>query len=312
MMRRTIALFVCMILCGMSFPADTAEISCGVGSFTFTWRQGIVTGLLMRPEEAHRHPASSCGPAALLTGKISKGDYEKVLAFVNAHRITLVALNSSGGNVDEALKIGRLFRRQLIGTLSAENVSDEADPPPLRHICASACALIWFGGVDREGWVGVHRPTTNDASFRESSPDKASTEYRRELEDIDDYLNEMEVPKSIVELMVNTSSADLSWVDATSGLRRPPSIAEWEDASCGSNVDETNDVHAECVKRVLSKHRDEKADFFPWRYLSFGGAIVVLIWLIIHRLRVSASTLTTETGQDGKPGREGAGLTHGC
>jgi hypothetical protein len=49
------------------------------------------------------------------------------------------------------------------------------------------------------------------------------------------YLNEMEVPRSIVELMVATSSSDIRWVnpDLTEGLDRPPSIAEWVDASCG-------------------------------------------------------------------------------
>src|SRR5262249_47078306 len=101
-------------------------------------------------------------------------------------------------------------------------------------ICASACALIWFGAVTRQGTVGLHRPRIDDPMFRGLSPPDASTAYRRLLERIDAYLNEMEVPKSIIESMIATGSGDIRWVeDIDDGLDHPPSIAEWIDASCG-------------------------------------------------------------------------------
>ena len=38
---------------------------------------------------------------------------------------------------------------------------------------------------------------------------------------------------------VSTGSSEIEWVDSeTTGLRRPASIAEWEDASCGSFTSE--------------------------------------------------------------------------
>jgi formylglycine-generating enzyme required for sulfatase activity len=53
------------------------------------------------------------------------------------------------------------------------------------------------------------------------------------------YLDDMEVPKPMVDVMVSTSSSEIRWIDSdTDGLRRPPSIAEWEDASCGSFTSE--------------------------------------------------------------------------
>jgi hypothetical protein len=44
-------------------------------------------------------------------------DYEKVATFLDARRPKMFALKSNGGDVDEALKIGCLFRKFLILTL---------------------------------------------------------------------------------------------------------------------------------------------------------------------------------------------------
>jgi hypothetical protein len=195
-----------------------------------------------------------------LRGQISKGDYEKVATFLKAHLpfVSNFSLASPGGDVDEALKIGRLFRKYLIATVAPVNEHFEAtglvhdDVPFLSSgsrdlcrgqdcICASACALIWMGGISRSGTVGLHRPRIDDPIFRGLPPAEASTAYRQVLGRVAAYLDEMEVPKSIVASMVATSSGDILWVDNfIDGLEEPPSIAEWEDASCGSDVDWSN------------------------------------------------------------------------
>jgi hypothetical protein len=83
--------------------------------------------------------------------------------------------------------------------------------------------------------VGLHRPRTDDPAFKGLSPVDASTKYRQMLDMVATYLNEMEVPGSIVELMVVTGSSDIRWVNHDDNdLRAPPSIAEWVDASCGT------------------------------------------------------------------------------
>jgi hypothetical protein len=91
--------------------------------------------------------------------------------------------------------------------------------------------------------------------FKGLSPADASTAYRRALASIAAYLDEMEVPKSIIESMVTTSSSDIRWVDAgNDGLERvPPSIAEWEYASCGSSAASV------CTGRLLANNRDRLA-----------------------------------------------------
>jgi hypothetical protein len=71
--------------------------------------------------------------------------------------------------------------------------------------------------------------------FSRLAPPDASAAYRQVTRGIATYLEEMEVPRSIIELMDNTSSGDIRWIDAISDrVDHPPSIAEWADASCGS------------------------------------------------------------------------------
>ena len=277
MSRRAVTFLVCMILSWISTPSQSAEISCA---------------------------GSTSGPCffapGLLSGQISKGDYEKVVTLLRAsvakatgtQFLTEFVLNSPGGDVDEALKIGRLFRKYLI-TTTAPLHATAASPSQMPYLilrsmispgnielcrgredceCASACALIWFGGVDRGGTVGMHRPRINDPMFKGLSPVDASNTYRQVLGRIAAYLGEMEVPKPIIETMVATSSDDIRWVDGIDDkLDRPPSIAEWEDASCGSgnnfgNVLNWNEVTQQqhdqiqnkfqCVLNLLSTHRD--------------------------------------------------------
>jgi hypothetical protein len=79
-------------------------------------------------------------------------------------------------------------------------------------ICASACALMWFGAVERLGEVGLHRPSTEDPAFKALPPAEASTTYRRILSSIISYLDEMEVPKPMIDAMVSTSSSEIRWV----------------------------------------------------------------------------------------------------
>jgi hypothetical protein len=117
------------------------------------------------------------------------------------------------------------------------------------------------------GKVDLHRPRINDPEFKELSPAEASTAYRQVLASIAAYLDEMEVPKPIIESMIGTSSDDIRWVESDGdGLERPPSIAEWEDAPCGSHVSINLDnatpqqiaefgKKSDCVSDLLSSHR---------------------------------------------------------
>jgi hypothetical protein len=254
------ALIALMVTCGNNVPSNAAEISCSQ-LYTGDNKAQPIFGQKIDWGGPGRVPTPyvTCS-GGFLRGEISKGDYDKVAMFLKAHHpfVLNFSLASPGGDVGEALKIGRLFRRYLIATIAPGNEHFEAtgmvhdDVPFLSSgsrdlcrgqdcICASACALIWMGGVFRSGTVGLHRPRIVDPMYRALMPADASTAYNRLLGEVGAYLTDMEVPKPIIETMVATSSGDILWVNSISdGLEVPPSIAEWENASCGSDVNWLN------------------------------------------------------------------------
>jgi len=112
---------------------------------------------------------------AFLHGKIVKGDYEKLEAFYrpNHNVLNVFDLASPGGDLLEAIKIGRFMRTFLMTALSAHMVDPMLVQKGLEPwhgltcrgpecLCASACALIWFGAVDR---VPGNRPTGPPSPF---------------------------------------------------------------------------------------------------------------------------------------------------
>jgi hypothetical protein len=176
----------------------------------------------------------------LLRGQIVGGDYENVVRlFRDSHPVLRkFSLISPGGSVEEAIRIGRLFRKYAITARAPFrffNGSFEAFGPHAatllcagssESVCASACVLIWFGAVDRWGTVGLHRPHADDPAFRAMTPSEASVAYGRMLDSVRKYLDEMEVPKQLIESMVATGSAEIRWADAVEdNVRRPH--AEW-------------------------------------------------------------------------------------
>jgi hypothetical protein len=214
-------------------------------------------------------PNVSC-LVGLVEGPIERGDYEKVLAFLKQNHpyIGGFSLLSPGGDVEEAMKIGRILRRYLISTGSSvryhyENGERFEDEKPFLSngqrelcrgedcICASACALVWMGGIYRSGIIGLHRPRTEEIGFRLLSPANASVQYHKILDRMITYMKEMEAPQSIVEMTIATPSGDMRWVDAMEemGLNESPSIAEWIAASCG--LDDPANNPSKIVERFI-------------------------------------------------------------
>ena len=85
-----------------------------------------------------------------LSGIIELGDDARVaVAASGSPRPAAVSLSSLGGNVQAALAIGALVRREGLKTVV-----------PARAVCASACGLVWLAGTPRamgeEAHVGLH------------------------------------------------------------------------------------------------------------------------------------------------------------
>lgn len=102
------------------------------------------------------------GGQVILSGEIVHGDanrFESVVAGLPAK--TIVRLQSPGGMALDGIRIGKLIRENGFGTYAPYGV------------CASACGLIWLGGVDRwinpNARVGFHQAYTGDARNNETS-----------------------------------------------------------------------------------------------------------------------------------------------
>ena len=92
------------------------------------------------------------GGAFLLEGTIGPGDADRIIAQIEekAGAVESLRLNSPGGSVQDALRLGRFLRNEGIATEVGQGA-----------YCFSACPYILAGGTERRvdvrGSVGVHQ-----------------------------------------------------------------------------------------------------------------------------------------------------------
>jgi hypothetical protein len=249
-MRRSACLIACYLwLCGSIFifllfcsvSVRAADIGCDVA-----FEGNPIPYQEERWPLGSRPSVGTCYQAFII-GEIKKGDYEKVRSIYSKNNpfLATFVIASSGGDVVEAIKIGTLFRKYLVQIIGPSGdpkigfmnlfLSDQKNRCNQFHLdcgCASACALIWFGAVHRSGVVGLHRPRIEDQLFKSLPTAEASKIYKDILASIVRYLDEMEAPKRLINAMVSTGSSEIQWIEADFELERPPSIAEWVDATC--------------------------------------------------------------------------------
>ena len=142
------------------------------------------------------------GPQSLhltIEGEIKTGDASRIISVIEknkpeapkARKLWLfVFLSSTGGDLQEAFRLGRYLRSQ-----------DAFTAVPAGAKCYSSCVFVLVSGVLRTkgptGEIGVHRPyliqASEDTNFEES--------YRRAHEAVTTYLREMHINRSLGELI---------------------------------------------------------------------------------------------------------------
>ena len=100
-------------------------------------------------------------------GTITKGLADQFKDVLENSEGPSVYLNSPGGDLQEALKIGRLIRKAekqtVIGSLAGVDTFEGTNRPmefPESGRCESACAYAFMGGQERRlasGRLGLHR-----------------------------------------------------------------------------------------------------------------------------------------------------------
>jgi hypothetical protein len=131
--------------------------------------------------------------------KLAQREAELELGVLNPE----VFLNSTGGDVDAAMSIGRIVRR-IDGFTRVERNAH----------CYSSCALIYIAGVDRyvgvdllgTGLIGLHRPYF--ASFPQARA-VIEREAPQMLQSLKRYIEEMGLSDSFYNQMVTTEPSSM-------------------------------------------------------------------------------------------------------
>lgn len=164
-----------------------------------------------------------------LTGDIVSGDCAKLLSKVKEERLVSdgIVINSSGGNVREAMCIANYIRENLVGT-TTEN-------------CASSCLIVWGAGVSRgaaeDSEFGFHRPSFTSEEFASLAPNHAQQKYNQMLEEYKTLLLKLDFTTAAIDKMIATKSSDIDIVigDAIYQYipKHSPGYQEWEISKCG-------------------------------------------------------------------------------
>ena len=134
-------------------------------------------------------PTPSQGDTLLLSGDIVQGDATRLEVRIVADEVRKITFNSGGGDIAEAVAIGRLIRENLIAT-----------EVPYGSECHSACVFAFAGGVVRmaPGTIGIHSFYSDDFIGSGDFAD-ASEVYNEVSVILEVYLEEMRIPDDLLD-----------------------------------------------------------------------------------------------------------------
>lgn len=125
---------------------------------------------------------------AKVSEEIAPGDYEALLAGLRAHpgrfARKILLLDSIGGSVPEALRMGRLLRETGFDSLV-----------PTNGVCQGSCVYLLAAGNARtvNGHVGLHRPYFNGGDSAQAAQAARGQGYSASA-----YLRQMGVEQSLL------------------------------------------------------------------------------------------------------------------
>jgi len=195
---------------------------------------------------------------AVLEGVIVPGDYEKVSQFILSSVHSRIFLGSPGGDLGEAIKIGRLLREFKFQTIVPSRNAGEAiqkmlvqlsglQNPQRNYVCTSACFFLFIAGIQRMAdygespGLGIHRPYMSDADVRLLSADGAMKAATNTRAVVDAYLREMGVPAKYSDAMFSIQKDTIKWIDPESFTADfqgfIPELIDWVRARCKKLTD---------------------------------------------------------------------------
>lgn len=134
-----------------------------------------------------------------IEGEIRPSDYALLIGKSNKSKHLIVRLNSAGGNLETATKIGRYLRKKNASAFVYNGAT-----------CASACVFVLMGApvrfVESNAKILIHRFYEPNDTEVNSAIQKQK--YKKVEKFVGDYLNEMNIPISLLDEMVSVSSTN--------------------------------------------------------------------------------------------------------
>lgn len=207
-----------------------------------------------------------------ILGPIESGDYEKFEAVVKkaGPSYRRVMLMSQGGDVVEAMKIGRLIRKLRFET-NAPSIFYCPLKSRTRFLvtnpkcrCLSACFLIYAGGVSRWGGkLGIHRPYIHPERLKSLSDTKVEKGMKSAENVVRNYLIDMNIPRDLINIMMEQSSKNIHNLTKSQSDRikgNVPFLEELKIARCKKISPEEENLFHALNKKTKPGHHDMMAD----------------------------------------------------
>jgi hypothetical protein len=247
-----------------------------------------------------------------LAGNIRRGDARTVMQLLEKAKnqglvISVLILYSPGGDLVEAMEIGRAIRSRFIRTHAPDvfmghrycpefGRDDELDSNLCN--CASACFVVCAAGVERVGDVlGVHRPYFSKEYFEGLSASDAQQKYLTMAKQVREYLKDMDVPQNLVDKMFSTASDEIEYLDekTVKSMKKVPFFDEWVKASCGENLtdDESYEHTVLLMKKMDGKTLTTAEEYYYNHLNEKSGKFSKCRW---ERLRKAQGVETKQKG----------------
>lgn len=208
------------------------------------------------------HPAYDL----ILEGKIEPGDYDKLRRFIDEDcggYPRNIYLASPGGDLIEAMKIGRLVRTLRWETKVPSDLPSnfrkdteailKLNDAKANYMCTSACFFVFVAGIYRErdtfpAILGIHRPYLSEQDLKRLSGNQVIASAKQVRKTVEDYLKEMGVPTKYTDLMFSIPKDKVRLIDEADfefdfeGYI--PELGDWLEAKCNNLTD---------IEKVASK-----------------------------------------------------------
>lgn len=194
-------------------------------------------------------------------GEIQSGDFDALRQLIEprlsvTNDFRWIELNSNGGDVATAMKIGRYIRRFEFDTTVQSNAR-----------CLSSCVFIFAAGLNRSAVtnnIGIHRPF--GTSVGSVPRDIANNNYREMTARIYEYFSEMNITRSLPEQMLRIPPEEMKMLTFDESVElgligKDPVAQEMDDSGNASRYGISRVEYLTRRKRALNTCRSLKAEF---------------------------------------------------